>query len=330
MLKNVIVTGSCGKTTTSRFVRVILESARPPGHYYVEELRLFVRLDEIVERARELNPVYGILTCLEPLHLARRSFHEYMREKAEALSYVTDKVFVNADNCGGALGWFASHDAETATFGVTAGDLRATDVVVDLTGTRCKIEGVQFTTPYIGRCFVYSILGAVALCRELGVSLSACAAAIAAVVPESNKGTAIQQSGRTYVNAAFATTECALKECADLLDGLAWPGRKVLVAGELYGVAEWSDPEKDAAAHAAVGGYIGGKPDIDVLVTVGLEPGPQADKLGVAAKAVRPGLTWVHYPNTEAAKAGIASVLQPGDLVLIKGTESGRLWELIV
>src|SRR3954452_14339336 len=142
------VTGTHGKTTTaSMAAHVLLELGRDPGYLIGGELRstgtnaawgegpdIVVEADESDRSFLKLSPDFAVITNVELDHHATyNSQHDVEQAFAEFVS-----------QCGRASTWVeAPPIGAQESFGIDAGDLRATDVRLEGGGSRFAVAGAE-------------------------------------------------------------------------------------------------------------------------------------------------------------------------------------------
>lgn len=101
-------------------------------------------------------------------------------------------------------------------------------------------------------------------------------------------------------------------------EGEATGGRRIAVLGEMLELGDES-----VEAHREVGRYAA-KVGVDFVLAVG---GDLAKQLALAAGAAGvPDIGFVR--DNETAAAYLGSILQPGDVVLVKASRGGQLWKI--
>src|SRR4051812_11348557 len=178
------VTGTHGKTTTaSMAAHVLVELGRDPGYLIGGELRstgtnaawgegedIVVEADESDRSFLKLSPDFAVITNVELDHHATYgSQHEVELAFAE---------FVG--RCGRASAWVeAPAIGAQESFGIDAGDLRATEVRLEGDASRFTIEGTEVELRVPGRHNVLNALAALACVRAAGVGVAEAAPALA-------------------------------------------------------------------------------------------------------------------------------------------------------
>ena len=116
-------------------------------------------------------------------------------------------------------------------------------------------------------------------------------------------------TGVTLVDDSYNASPLAMKRLLEML-AMA-PGRRVAVLGEMYELGDGT-----ADAHSTIGEIAAAS--CDLLIATG---GASAEELSVAARAFGMTRENVHrVGDAEAALDLLNTLLQPGDVVLIKGS----------
>lgn len=356
----VAVTGSSGKTTTKELLAAMgarrFRTARNPGNLnnlygfpvsflnvpddtevMVAELGMSVA-GELGEVSRLARPDGVVLTNVRAVHLENfRDVAEIAEAKAEIFEGVptngkgTGFAVANRndpevtrvtrrwrDETGGRVVWWGLAGEEgDEEVEVKGRDLRprsegATE------GTRFVLElgddAVEVELPLHGRYNVANAVAAAAAARELGVTGEEIRAALASAAPASHRGAVHRLAGGvTLVDDSYNSNPDALQQALAGAAGLAGNGpgsgsRKVAVLGDMLELGpEAPRFHREAGERAAALGF-------SPLAGVG----ELSRHLVEAARAAGVRADWL--PDAEAAAVWAEEVLEPGDLVLVKGS----------
>jgi UDP-N-acetylmuramoyl-tripeptide--D-alanyl-D-alanine ligase len=118
---------------------------------------------------------------------------------------------------------------------------------------------------------------------------------------------------RDCYNANPESTAAAIAWC----NSVAWPGRKIYVIGSMMELGGES-----AESHEKIGRILANSP-VDYVFLFGAETEPAAKML---EKAGHPSFFWTH--KQEILKNRLQLYVQPGDLLLLKGSRSCKLEDL--
>ena len=208
------------------------------------------------------------------------------------------------------------------TFGTSEGaTVRASRIEdLGLRGTRALVQTatdrVEWQLPLLGRGNLMNSLAAAAVGLEFGVPLAAMAQRAATLAPASHRGEVVQLAGGvTLVDDAYNSNPRAVQAALGVLQS-ASATRRVAVLGEMLELGEVSE-----ALHAECGRTAAAS-HLALLVTVG---GSAAEALGRAAvEAGMPSSAVHHAATSDEAAELAASLVKPGDVVLVKGSRGIR------
>ena len=343
----IAITGSAGKTTTKEMTADLLGATfnvfRNQGNLNnhiglplsLLELRhgADVAVVELgMNHAGEIRTLVGISepdvrmwTNVGDAHIGHFGSREAIADaKAEILEGASAATLLvaNADDAlvMARIGGFAGR---TMTFGERDGaDVRATDVVdhgFDGTAANVWINGVAHAirVPLPGRANLMNALAAIAVASDAGVPVAAMLPRLAALRPVSRRGevTALANGAR-IVDDSYNASPAALLRSFEALT--ATPAtRRVAMLGEMRELGDLAIQLHVACGRAAV------TAGVDELVVVG---GQVADGLAKGARASGLAPERIHrFADSTAAAEQAASFVQPGDLVLVKGSRGTRM-----
>lgn len=341
------VTGSVGKTTVKEFIAHLAAPFRSTGKTtgnrnntlglpaqvlsQPADVAVFVaeagmsRPGELDVLGRILWPIDVLVyTKIAPAHTEFFSGLEgIVRAKAELLPYLdgSGTLVINAQDP-----LQRDFPAETAAnvlrFGGD-GDIRMA-VLEDrgLLGTRFELVApdgsatVELDLP--GRHQAENLVAAAAAAHALGLDVEQIAAAVPGIKAAPHRGRLYRLAdGVTVVDDSYNASPVATSTMLDLL--ASSPGRRVAVLGEMYELGHLTD-----SAHRSVGANAAAA--CDLLLAVG------ASAAQVLAEAARASGAKSVRVAEDAARATeiLRSILQPGDVVLVKGSRGVGLDRTVV
>jgi UDP-N-acetylmuramoyl-tripeptide--D-alanyl-D-alanine ligase len=336
----VALTGSVGKTTTKDMLAALLsphlvtgssegnrnstlglpaQLLRQPGdvEVFVAEAGMS-RPGELDILGDLLRPTRLLYTRLAAVHTEffDDGFVGVVRAKAELLRHLApDGVLVVNAGDPAQHGFPARVTADVVRYGAPDADVRVERIddrgllgtVFDLVlgGSRQRVE-----LPLAGVHQVENLLAAAACASTLGLDAERVAATSPALCPAPRRGR-VHRLDRdvAVVDDSYNASPEAVRRMLDLLRGV--PGRRVAVLGEMYELGPGS-----AQAHRDVGGVAATA--CDLLVAVG-----GADAAALVDGAVAAGMdagSVVRVADAEAAAERVEALLEPGDVVLVKGS----------
>ncbi len=344
-LKVVGITGSIGKTTTKEFAACLLSREfevhksegnfnnalglplsllkLTPGHE-VTVLEMGTSTPgELLGLTQIAAPDVSVITNINPVHL---EFFHNLEGIAAAKSEILEgtrpggQAVLNGDDIMVrkiARGW----KGKVIFFGLSSGcDVQASAIKkMGLAGLEFDLylnsrkERVRF--PFLYEDYVSNLLAAVSVCHALSVPLEKIVDEIPHLKPFPRRGGLVPLGhGIQLVDDSYNSNPKALEGVLKALSGLP-AKRKVAVLGDML---ELGDGE--AEFHRRAGEQVA-KWGWDVLVTIG--------RSGVlmAEGALSAGMgkdRIFSFPRSEEAAAEILSLIQEGDLVLVKGSRGVR------
>ncbi|MBY6362371.1 UDP-N-acetylmuramoyl-tripeptide--D-alanyl-D-alanine ligase [Rhodococcoides corynebacterioides] len=353
------ITGSSGKTSTKDLIRAVLERAgtvvAPPGSFNNElghpwtvlradETTRFLVLElsargrgHIAQLARIAPPRIGVELNVGTAHLgefgSRENIAEAKSELVQALPAAADGgvAVLNADDR-----LVAAMAEKTAARVVSYGhggsaDVRATDVVLDAEARASfTLHTASGSAPVAlqvhGEHQVSNALSAAAVGLECGMAVDDIAAALgdARAASERRMDVRTRPDGVTVINDSYNANPDSVRAALKALVTMARADRSSArrswaVLGEMAELGEDSVIEHDRIGRLAV------RLAVDKLVVVGTG----RPSHGMHQGAVMEG-SWgdesVLVPDAEAAVALLREQVAPGDLVLVKASQSVRLW----
>lgn len=332
----VAVTGTFGKTTTTRAIAVTLGTSAPPGNFrtYLALGLLGLRRGgppavfevgvsrpgQMAGYARLLAPRIAVVTAVGSEHLtAFRTLERIQAEKQRLVARLPPDglaVLNGDDPLVRAMG--RASRARQVTFGLGAGnDISAEAIRLDWpAGTRFEVvtpEGrFAASMRLLGRPAVTAALAAVAVARELGQPIATTLERLATVLPAPGRLEPVPLPSGAWLlrddyKGELETIETALDVLAEI------PARRRLVV--LGPISE--PPHPSRPAYRRIGERLAGIAD----VVVGCGPYRKPfDALASGARSAGLGRDALVFCGRVAeAAAWLAAALAPGDVVLVKG-----------
>ncbi len=332
------VTGSLAKTTTKEFLKELLASAWRVGatrasrnsqvglpaelcnqpddlDWFVAELGMS-RSGELDRLGAVARPDVLLYTVVAPVHLEFFASVDAIAEaKAELIPHLAPDGLLVLNAADPRVAAMAGRFAGRV---VRYGVLGRSDLWLEgyrsrgLLGAAFELNGpagpVAVDWSLAGRHQADNLLAAACCALHLGVTPWAVAAAAAGLAPAEHRGSVLRlPSDVTMVDDSYNASPVAVRRMLELL--AVSPGRRLAVLGEMLELGPTSEAlhrELGAAAAAAA----------ELLITVG---GAPAEALAEAARAAGAGRV-EHFTDAEAAAARLLTVLEPGDVVLVKGS----------
>jgi UDP-N-acetylmuramoyl-tripeptide--D-alanyl-D-alanine ligase len=346
-LRVIGITGSVGKSSTKELIAQVLErdfvvlksegnlnneiglpltllQLEPEHQHAVLEMGMYAR-GEIARLAELARPNVGVITNVGPVHLERLKTIEAIAEaKSELVQALPPEgvAILNSDD-ERVLAMREKTQARVLTYGLDPqADLWADEIASE------GLEGIHFTlhyhgeefhvqVPLLGRHSVHTSLRAAAVGLVEGMTWDHILEGLQdrhaqlrlVAVPGPNGSTILDDS----YNASPASMIAALNLLAELT------GRKIAVLGDMLELGPYEDE-----GHRMVG--LRAIDAVEVLVTVG--------ELGrtIAQEALNNGMAQDRVKmcatNGEAV-AYLNAIVQPGDMVLIKGSRGLHMEDIV-
>lgn len=346
----IAVTGSAGKTTTKEFAADLLSSRlrilKSEGNYN-NHLGLplsLLRLDESHEAAvlemgmsapgeilaltRIAPPDIAVITNILPVHL---QFFDSVKDIGRAKKEILDGAK------SGAVAVLNGDDPlvrETAAswtgrrihFGLRAdNDVRASDIRTDRNrGMRFALEyggrNVEASLPFFTEVFLRNALAAAGICLALQVPADIVVTGLARLKPHARRGVFIElQNGIRVYDDSYNSNPEALASILHSLAGLP-ARRKVAVLGDMLELGP-----RETEFHRRAGERVV-KEGWDILIATG----PLASLMAEGAVAAgMPQNAVIVFPDAREAALAAGRFLEPGDLVLVKGSRSMEMHRVV-
>jgi len=345
-LRVVGLTGSSGKTSTKDFTAAVLRerfqvtttvgnlnnhiglplsilAATSRDQFAVWEMGMN-HPGEIEPLAQLARPDLTILTGIGVAHIENMGSREAIAAEKGMLVRLTSPhgtVILNAEDD------FTESIARTSpcdvfTVGLLAGELRAENIEFDSEGSRFTLlhgsERVPATLPVAGEHMVRNSLLAVAAGLEAGLSLEECAAGLAKSRLTAGRLQTKAIRGMVVLDDSYNANPDSVEAALKTLAKIPAQGRRIAALGKMGELGDYAETGYRRAGRAAADGKL------DILVTVGSETEP------MAAEAESRGLAHVfRTDSTSTAVTLLRSLARPGDLVLIKGSRSARMEQIL-
>ncbi|PYU20544.1 MAG: UDP-N-acetylmuramoyl-tripeptide--D-alanyl-D-alanine ligase [Acidobacteria bacterium] len=350
------VTGSVGKTTTKEILAAllaakfrVLKSEGNLNNEYGLPLTL-LRLDpedtaavvelgmshrgELRRLAEIAEPQVGVVTRVAPVHLEFfASIDEIAlakRELIEGLAGPETFAVLNADDPRVARFADVAH-GRVLTFGSGAEAQFRAEEIQDHGAAGSEFEFVgpgeraRLALALPGRHSVENALAALAAASVWGIAAAEAADVLRNIKVGEMRGRVLRfDAGFALINDSYNSNPVALAAMVDLLAHTRPKTenyrRRILAAGEMLELGpESPNLHREAGRYAA-------SQQIDCIVAV------QGNAVQIANGAIAAGMpaSQVHFfPDSSAAAAFVAGIVQPGDLVLVKGSRGVKMERIV-
>ncbi len=347
------VTGSAGKTTTKEILAAVLgarmrvlksegnlnnEYGLPLTLLRLEEADEAIvaelgmsRRGELARLAALCEPDIGIVTCVAPVHLEFFSSVEEIalakRELIEGLGGRAPVAVLNADDHRVAR-FGDGFRGKVVTFGIdAAADYRAMDVRSrGIEGSEWDCAGpkgsARVSLPLAGRHNIYNALAAVAAAGEWGVTVAESAAVLRRIRPARMRGELLRfAAGFVVVNDAYNSNPSAMKQVMEAVAATPGYSRRLVAIGEMRELGPTS-----VELHRECGRDAAGLGKLDWIFAIS---GDAAEIISGAVAAGFPAERTKFFASSEEAAQFLAGFVEPGDLLLVKGSRGVRMEAIV-
>jgi UDP-N-acetylmuramoyl-tripeptide--D-alanyl-D-alanine ligase len=332
----IAVTGSNGKTTTTRMIdaclRISLRGHSSPKSYN-NDLGVPLTIlgapagtqyllcevgsnepGEIEPLSRIIRPHVVVITSIGRAHMEGfGSLDAVAAEKSSLATHVEPGGVVVCTGDSPSLSPWVSRFERVFTFGVShAADMRVGSIEPGADGLSFVLNGRDvFTVPMVGEHNAMNATAAITVARRLGIDDDTIRAALAGFAPPAMRLARVRVAGVEVINDAYnANPESMLAALRTLRNVAAAGSRRVAVLGDML---EMGDAGPDA--HREIGDVLARERLADMAILVGPLAGLAEEALRVA------GVNAVTIPDVgDDGAARVASLLEPGDTVLLKGS----------
>ncbi len=172
----------------------------------------------------------------------------------------------------------------------------------------------------IGEGHFYNYAAAVAVADVFDIDIQTAAGSLEDFTPPPGRMRLIDGIKDTVIiDDTYNSSPVALEKALTTLSEIKGFVRKVAILGDMLELGRFSIEEHEKAGRQAA-------KNVDVLVTVGIR------SRGMAEGALESGLSEKHvfqYEDTDSARREIQNLIQPGDLILIKGSQGLRMERIV-
>ena len=304
---------------------------------------------ELARLAQIARPDVGVITCVAVEHLEFFSSIEEIalaeRELIENLPWPQATAVLNADDprvaqfdqvAHGPILWFGldaiALDSTRKTNAAAGPHGRPAEFRAENIEER-GIDGSAFDfvspagrtrleLPLIGRHNVMNAVAALAAASTWGIGAADAQKVFPKLTPADKRGEVVRfAAGFTVINDTYNSSPTALSALAGLLAATPGYRRKILAAGEMRELGP-SSPE----LHRECGAGVAQLKKIDWIV------GVTGDAAEFVSSAIQSGHAQDHakfFANSEEAGKFFADFIQPGDLLLLKGSRGVKMEKIL-
>ena len=339
------ITGSTGKTTVKEIAAAVLSTRyrilktegnlnsrqgvpltlfRLSSRHQIAVLELGIsEAAGLTTLCQVADPNVGLITNVGPSHLEYLgSVEGVAKAKGEILGYLDESstTILNLDDL-----WLAKEQnkikGRLLGFGIEQiCQFRGEGLVLDQVGCgHFSLQGRKINLRIPGRHNVYNALAAAAVGYAFDISLEDAASAIEAYQPAAMRGVIQTRGGVFILNDAYNANPASMRAAIETLVSIqvGEKGRRIACLGDMLELGS-----KAPGLHREVGTFAKAK-GIDLLFTFG----PLAAEISKGAEGL--GERARHFTDKTELVHALAETLQPGDLLLVKGSRGMRMEEVI-
>ncbi|MCC7422916.1 MAG: UDP-N-acetylmuramoyl-tripeptide--D-alanyl-D-alanine ligase [Planctomycetaceae bacterium] len=339
------VTGSVGKTTTRRMIHTVLGASLPGvespenfnnhfglplsllgiekgDRYAVMELGAS-HVGEIRDLAAIARPHIGVVTAVELAHVSTFGSLDHITiakgELPEALP--ADGLAVLAGDDARVRGMSARTRARVVCVGEgPENQIRPTWVKSIPGRLSFRLDGRDYSLAGTGRHVLVSALAAVAVAREFGVPAADVARGFEAYRPMPGRGVIRRFGAVTVIDDTYNANPGSMRAAIHILRDWAGPGRCIFVAGDMLELGTYSAGCHRQLGEEAVACGIHG------IIALGHFAGDVVE--GARLSGHRDGQLRACTTLADVT-ATLEDWLQPGDVVLVKGSRGMRMERVV-
>ncbi|MBN1540877.1 UDP-N-acetylmuramoyl-tripeptide--D-alanyl-D-alanine ligase [candidate division KSB1 bacterium] len=270
-----------------------------------------------------LQPNLAVVTNIGYAHLeAFGSLDGVLRAKLELFEAlaIDGTAFYNCDDPHLATAEF--HATGRSSFGLKAcADVRGSNLECDeLACYRFQVDGISFRLTTPGRYNVYNALAAIAVGRFFGLSDAEIQAGLLDFTAAEKRMEIERVGGALFLNATYNANPSSMATALETLQDFALPanGRRIAVLSDMLELGDYAVPEHRNLADRAVAA------GVDLLFLFG-------ELVRHTAKRAHefPGLQVRHFDDKQELAQHLLRVLQPTDVVLVKGSRAMQMEAVI-
>jgi UDP-N-acetylmuramoyl-tripeptide--D-alanyl-D-alanine ligase len=347
-LPRVAVAGSNGKTTTKNLIASVLEQRLPTlaseasfnndigvpltllqlgqGHRAAVLEAGTNHPGELRPLLQMIDPRYGVLTSIGPEHLEFFGDIQGVIEEEGVIGEELPRegvLFVNIETPEArSVAKRTSATVRTVGFELDA-DWVVSDAAFTNEGTNFSVKGNRelagsYSTCLIGMHQALNATMAIAVGSELGLGRAEIQRGLSQCKPAKMRLQIVAAGSVTVLDDTYNANEESMKRALDTLAHFPGKGRRVAILGSMGELGTAAE-----GAHLRTGMHVA-ESGVQLLVALG------AHRAALAEGARKKGLQRIEqYDSAEMLIPALASVVQPGDIALVKSSRLGKLERVV-
>ena len=338
------ITGSVGKTSTKDMIYSVVamkyKTLKTLGNYnnfiglpltilrYKDEEAMVIEmgmnhLNEIDYLTKIACPDIAAITNVGTAHIGEVGSHEkILQAKMEIVNGLREggTLIVNCDNDKLATVKADGYTLKTISID-SQSDLKANNVIlnVDMSSFTINVDGKEYWVHvYVpGKHFVYNALVAIQIGLQLGIPIDDCIEGVAHFeLTEKRSDIIMLQHNIRVIDGSYNANLDSMKSSIDVI--AEYQGRRIAVLADMLELGNYSE-----RLHREVGAYLIRK-KIDIVLTVGKAAWYIFDEVVKAKGNAR------HFESNQELIDYLNSMIYDGDIILIKGSNSMRLKDVVL
>ncbi|MEK9161524.1 MAG: UDP-N-acetylmuramoyl-tripeptide--D-alanyl-D-alanine ligase, partial [Patescibacteria group bacterium] len=273
-----------------------------------------------------IKPDIGVITAFGSVPVHVEQFEEpedLMKEKWKLIENLKDDDIAVLNNDDKTIVSYGKKlKIKTATFGFfESADICASNYKINSDGIVFKISYGGSIAPVklnmvFGRQNVYTAMSAISVGLYCGINLIKCITAVSKMKPVSGRFNLLEGVNNSLIfDDTYNSSPVAVEMAVETLS--EYPAkRRIAVLGDMKELGEFSQGE-----HKRIGEILRAK-DVWFLFTVGKEAKYFAEG---ARKSGFDTAKIFEFDNTTEAGEAVKQIIQEGDLILVKGSQSARM-----
>ena len=340
----VAVTGSVGKTTTKEFLATLLEGkfrlTKTPGNSNSQvtmpmtilnapgESDLFViemgmtGPGEIAKLVEIASPTLSLITRVGPAHVGYFAEGEAGVAKAKAEIFSHPKTRFGLYNAANQEfhAQLSTGACEKFTFAYDALCTHPADFLLRRVGDQFLISGdgetALFSLPFHASHLCEDFIASASAARLMGVSWEEIIQRAKHLSPFQGRFEKVERNGTIFINDAYNANPVSMRAAFTNLPSPENNGRRIAVLGTMVELGAQSEKYHLAIGQEAAQLF-------DHLLCFGVECLPMVEIFRKVGRPVE------HFSSVEEMRARLFDLARQGDVVLIKGSNSTKLWQIL-
>lgn len=333
----VAITGSMGKTTTKEFTAKLLSTrfqvAHSPGNSnsqvglpfsilnhlsaHEEILVLEMGMTESGQITKLVNiapPEVALITTAQLVHAENfASIEEIALAKGEIFSHSSTKLGIIQREIANYNALCQIGSAKKVSFSTVDS---SADYYLDIDNLTVNSDIKINPLMVPGRHHYNNLLGACAIARYFGIDWSEINQIIPQLFLPEKRLQFIEHKGILFLNDSYNAAEMSVKGALETLPSSKNGGRKIAVLGSMMELGKFSEE-----CHRRVGEFA--LQHVDHLYCFGIECEPMYHLWKEAGKPAQ------LFIDRDKLMQTLREILQPNDVVLLKGSRSKQLWRVL-